>query len=173
MKNEDKAVRQKYRENLAMLDFRRAREFAQHLLKKGWHKHEAYRRGAGLMHQTAYTTAFVVTYWRPFSNSRGWKPLDIDTLDLTQEERTLHDALGNLRNQVHAHTDHNRHDREPWVGAEGSCPINVITAPAYHLSKEHLEGAVKLLDKLIGHFSTRRVITPSRTNAPSKDGRAG
>ena len=96
MKTEDKAARQVYRENLAVMDFRRAREFAQRLLKRGWHKHEAYRRGASLMNQTAFTTAFVVTYWRPFFQSRGWKPLDIATVALAPEKRALHDELGKL-----------------------------------------------------------------------------
>jgi hypothetical protein len=158
MKNEDETVRQKYREHLAVLDFHRVREYAQHMLKKGWHTHEMHRRGASVMQQTAFTTALVVTYCRPFNRGVGWKKLDIGGVDLSPDDLALHEELKVLRNEVHAHTDHVRHDRAPWVGAKGSRPIHVITAPPYHLTKDQLERIVVLLNKLIGHFSPSRVI---------------
>jgi len=166
VKNEDKAVRQKYREGLALQDFRLAREIAQHLLKKGWHEHGTRRRGSSLMQQTAFTTALVVTYCRPFNRGDGWEKLDIGSVDLSPDDLALHEELKVLRNEVHAHTDHVRHDREPWAGAKRSRPINVITSPPYYLTKVQLEGAVAILDKLIEHFSTPRVI--KRQVAPDK-----
>jgi len=161
MKNEDKAVRQEYRIQLAGGDFQLAREIALHLLKKGWHDHEINRRGASRMQQTAYTTAFVVTYNRPFTSGHGWDRLPIGEVDLTPEERALHRELKDLRDQVHAHTDHEKHDQRVWSREEGGRQFVITTTPPYHLSKKQLETAVVIIDKLTLHFcpASRRETT--------------
>lgn len=152
MKTSDPTERQKYRQNLACSDFRLAKEFAQHLIKKKWHKPEWRVRPTTRIHQTAYTTAFVVTYCRPFTRGEGWKILDIEAVDLTPEERSLHEKLLDLRHKVHAHTDHEKHDQQPWKAAEGSQPLYIITEPAMNLSLDQLERAVALLNKLLQFF---------------------
>jgi hypothetical protein len=158
MKDEDETVRQRYRVRLASRDFMLAKQLALHLLKKGHHKPYHQLRGASQLHQTAYTTAFVVIYNRPFSGSRGWKPLKIEEANLSPEELLLHIELRDLRNEVHAHTDHQHHDRQPWKPPREGREINIITEPPYHLSKQQLENALLVLDKLKLHYCPPKVI---------------
>jgi hypothetical protein len=159
MENEDETEKQRHRIELACQDFALAKEIALHLLKKGWHEHHVKRRGASRMQQTAFTTAFVVTYWRPFSGTRGgWKPLDTTGMDLTDNERDLHEQLHGLRDQVHAHTDRGRHDRRLWVAPQSGREFILRSEPPYHLSKMQLESAVVILDKLKLHFCLPPVI---------------
>jgi hypothetical protein len=168
MKTTDPSERQRHRQNLACQDFRLAKDFAQHLIKKKWHKSEWTVRPTTRIHQTAYTTAFVVTYCRPFTRGEGWKILNIDTVGLTAEERSLHKDLLDLRHKVHAHTDHEKHDRELWTSKESGKPFYIISRPPMHLDRDQLERSVLLIDKLIEFFHPPLLVNfPSAQSAGS------
>ena len=155
MKNDDKEARRKYRFQLANDDFDLAKEIAQHLLDNHWYHNKYLREGSARMQQTAFTTAFVVTYNRPFTRGNGWDKLPYKELEASfaPEEKQLHKDLKDLRDKVHAHTDHEGHDRRLWPGRFGQPMFTMVNAPPYHLTKDQLEVAIEMLDKFKLYFS--------------------
>ena len=94
---------------------------------------------AEYLHQTAYTTAFVVAYGRPFTESRSWPKIPTRLLRLTQDERALHDRLLELRNTVYAHSDVGaRNLRKLTMLGE---PFTIQRAPSMHLELRELQFA--------------------------------
>lgn len=90
---------------VAQDDLRQAAYFAEYLLKKGWHFQPWEKRWTTYMQQSAFTTALVVAYARPFTESRGWPKLPKRLVTYTAEQKMLHQRVLALRNEVYAHTD--------------------------------------------------------------------
>jgi len=138
-----------HRYRVAAADFRSAIEFAEHLLEKSWHKNEWHLRGKAYMHQTAYVTAFIVTYMRPFTASQepNWPAFPIKPAGLSEDEKSLHKRLKVLRNEVYAHTDSVHHDYQPMVirGAQSA----LISRPQFRLTQEELVLAIGMLRRFI------------------------
>lgn len=143
------------------LDFRAARDCAWHLLKKGWHASPYERRGSIYMQQSAFVTALVVGYARPFTKSYGWPDLPQEYHPGAQGHQQLHDRLMNLRHQVYAHSDSQHHHVEPVpIGTERIAEI--IGEPYRRLTKAECEEFVSMttgiLDRLSPQLKQMRII---------------
>src|SRR4051812_25471137 len=75
------------------------------IIKKGWHFAPGERRGSIYEQQTAFTTALVVAYSRPFSNSHGWPKFPPALMRFDQGELDLHKSIIKRRNSIFAHSD--------------------------------------------------------------------
>jgi hypothetical protein len=85
-------------------------EFAQYcagvLLKKGWHAQPWEKRGTIYQQQSAFTSALVTAYARPFTRSKGWPKFPSDLLAVYNSlEIVLHNKLIELRHTIYAHSD--------------------------------------------------------------------
>ena len=63
------------------------------LIKKGWHAKPWQRRGSVYAQQSAYVTAFVVAYARPFTQSHGWPKFPSELMLFTDKELELHGQI--------------------------------------------------------------------------------
>lgn len=91
--------------HVALQDLRQAAFFADHLLTRGWHFEPWEAHWRTYNHQTAYMTAMVVAYCRPFTPSRGWPKFPAKLLRLDAAQKQMHARLLDLRNEVYAHSD--------------------------------------------------------------------
>ena len=70
-----------------------------------------------LIIQRALITAAIVSYARPFSGNRNHEKAEatppLSSLNLTAEERVLHDRLCKIRNQAIAHSDFEMNPSRP------------------------------------------------------------
>lgn len=92
------------------LDLKEARKFAAYILKKGWPNQKR-----ELAH-TAFNTALIVSYARPFGVRRDLErqresPLDKHIADvlIEKEEIALHEQIKEMRNESFAHSDARSH----------------------------------------------------------------
>ncbi len=139
---------------VSALDFGLARQYAAHLLKKGWHSAPYERRGSIYMQQTAFTTALVVSYARPFKGSRGWPPFPKEFWQYDQTQSALHEHLIGLRDQVCAHSDSSRYTVKPWrIDADSLTDIQSV--PFLRLSKEECELVVSMINGIHRLLSPR------------------
>jgi hypothetical protein len=113
--NATHSKRQLYeRLHVSSLDLGLARQYAAHLLKKGWHSAPYERRGSIYMQQSAFTTSLVVSYARPFKKCRGWPPFPEEFWQYDQGQNELHAHLIGLRDQVYAHSDSSQYTVKPF-----------------------------------------------------------
>lgn len=92
---------------IASNDLAHAAQFAQAILKRGLH---SLTEEPDRYLLAGMTTALVVAYWRSFTSNRGTaeavKSLPEASLgEFTDEEKQLHQRVGNLRNTAFAHSD--------------------------------------------------------------------
>lgn len=83
------------------------------LLKKGWHHKMLERRGTIFQQQTAFTSALVVAYARPFTKSRGWPQFPSELKDFDLRETALHEHMLEMRHTIYAHSDSKHHTLRP------------------------------------------------------------
>lgn len=82
-------------------DLRQAASYATYLLKKGWHSEETEVRKAAYLQQSAFTTALVMAYTRPFTQTRSGSTLNGRTRSgFTDEQKQLHRKMGALRDHL-------------------------------------------------------------------------
>lgn len=91
-------------------DFRQAKEFAQHILKRKWQQEINETPVQSLEHR-AFNTSLIVSYARPFHNNKTLKGAPESSLRnqvtevLNEAEVKLHDRILGLRDTVIAHSD--------------------------------------------------------------------
>jgi len=127
----------------AQEDLRQAAFFAAHLLKKGWHFEPWQRRWSTYMQQSAYTTALVIAYARPFTESRGWPKFPKKLIRLDQNQKKLHIDILKLRNSIYAHSDAEVRNIRPYK-INGQ-PSAIERLPSMRLSKEDTELLLKMI----------------------------
>lgn len=154
------------------------------LLKNGWHHKPWERRGTIYLQQSAFTSALVTAYARPFTTSKGWPPFPLELMNFDVEETALHKRMLELRHSIYAHSD-SRHYKVVPVRAEGfssdilSAPWLLITAQEGALLQKmimKLQAAIELKTKelvpdvlqkprsvRIHKSSTRTTMRPKRT----------
>lgn len=100
------------------------------LLKKGWHCQPWERRGTIYQQQSAFTSALVIAYARPFTKSKGWPhfPSELKAFDL--EESAMHKHIMELRHTIYAHSDSKHYAVIPWRTEAFS--TDILTAPWPH-----------------------------------------
>lgn len=154
MSGESLDAKQKLYERLyvAAVDLGLARQYAQHLLTMGWHSAPYERRGSIYMQQSAFVTALVVSYARPFTQSRGWPKLPLDPLYHDQSYLGLHDRLISLRHECYAHSDSKHFKVQPWR-IDSQTLTDVYGAPFRRLSKEECEQLLVMIDDVLARLS--------------------
>lgn len=91
-------------------DFRQAKEFAEHILRRKWQQNLNETPVQSLEHK-AFNTSLIVSYARPFHNNKTLKgapasSLRKQTLEVLNEaEVELHDRILIMRDTVIAHSD--------------------------------------------------------------------
>jgi hypothetical protein len=91
-------------------DFRQAKEFAEHILKRKWQQDLDETPVQSLEHR-AFNTSLIVSYARPFHNNKTLKDAPKSSLRkqavevLNEAEIELHDRILRLRDTVVAHSD--------------------------------------------------------------------
>jgi hypothetical protein len=124
-----------------------ARQYAQHLLKKGWHSAPWERRGSIYMQQSAFVTALVVSYARAFTKSYGWPSLPERFLPEDQGTLAMHKRVMSLRNEVYAHSDSKHHKVQPWrINSEAL--TDVRGAPTLRFTKDECEQITEFIDEI-------------------------
>jgi len=150
---------------VSVQDLGMARQYAEMLLKKGWHSAPWERRGSVYMQQSAFTTALVVCYGRPFTNSKGWPSFPTALLKLTASQAELHFKLLNLRHQVYAHSDSCRYEIELLHNSVGG-EFDIVGAPFRKLEKGECQGIVEVTTKAMKNARTEmRRLRPSVSKA--------
>lgn len=124
-----------------------ARECAVYLLKNGWHYKPWEKRGGIYFRQSAFTTALIVAYARPFTQSRGWPKISKGLIAFARDERELHERMLLLRNQVYAHSDSAQYSIRPWSG--GGLETDIVGAPFRSLEAKEVSALVDMIDKLL------------------------
>jgi hypothetical protein len=139
---------------VAAEDLGLARQYAQHLLKKGWHSAPWERRGSIYMQQSAFVTALVVSYARAFTRSRGWPKLPDGFLPEDQAATELHEWLIGLRHEGYAHSDSKHYEVQPWR-IDSEALTDIYGAPFRRFTKEECELVILLVDGILKRLSTR------------------
>lgn len=141
--------RQKLYERLsvAATDLYLAREYAQFLLRKGWHAAPWERRGSIYMQQSAFVMALVVSYARPFTKSFGWPPLPKNFVPTDPEATGLHTRLISLRHEVYAHSDSKHHKVQPWR-IDSETLTDIVGAPIWRITKSESILITELIDEI-------------------------
>jgi len=128
---------------VAQEDFRQAASFAKFILKNGWHFKPWEKRRMTYMKQSAYTTALVVSYARPFTESRGWPRIPRRLVPYNQEQKALHKRILTLRNDVYAHTDVEKRDVRPFKIYGQPSAIEML--PQMRFTKEETERIIQMI----------------------------
>lgn len=123
------------------------------LMKKGWHYMPWERRGSIYEQQSAFTSAFVVAYARPFNTSFGWPKFPAELILFDQDEQVLHDLIITLRNSVFAHSDSKSYSVRPWR-AEGFA-TDIIGQPVFRITSDQGAALRVMIGKLQQAIQTR------------------
>ena len=132
--------------HVSSLDF----EFAEYcvgvILKKGWHYQPWEKRGTIYLQQSAFMSAFVIAYARPFTKSRGWPKFPPQLMEFDGDENILHDHMIELRNTVYAHSDSSNYSVTLW--RSGKFSTDIVGAPALRISAEEAALLKQMINKL-------------------------
>ncbi|ORE84963.1 hypothetical protein ATO7_16444 [Oceanococcus atlanticus] len=129
---------------VAQLDLSHAAFFADQLRVKGWHFEPWEVHWKKYLHQAAYVTSLVVSYGRPFTESRSWAKFPKRILrGLNQQQKELHGRLLTLRNEVYAHTDVQARKIRP-ITIEGK-PSAIEVLPSMRFSDTELQEIRELI----------------------------
>ena len=123
------------------------------LLQKGWHGQPWERRGTIYQQQSAFTSALITAYGRPFTTSKGWPEIPRKLIPYDAEQMTLHRRLLDLRNKVYAHSDSESFSVRPWRSADFETTI--IGAPPLRISKEDVDQFLAMTQSLHVSLSKR------------------
>lgn len=126
-------------------DFASAKSYALHLLKKGWHSAPYQRRGTIYMQQSAFTTALIVSYARPFTKGKGWPMFPEKLVQFNAQEALMHQRILDLRHQVYAHSDSASYSIRPFKIGDNAY-TDVVGAPFLLLKKEECDLIVGMID---------------------------
>lgn len=129
-------------------DFGLALQFAQYLLKKGWHSAPYERRGRIYLQQAAFTTSVVVSYSRPFTRGKGWPQFPSELWPYGPEKMQVHKLVLILRRQVYAHSDSSRHSIRPFQVGEHR--IEVVGTPFLRLCASECAAIVGMINSIQG-----------------------
>lgn len=140
-----------------------SRKCATYLLKKKWRHGQSHRKESVYFQQSVYTTAFVVSYARPFTNCYGFpKSCSSSFIKYCVLEegdsagRVLHDYFIQLRDKIYAHTDSTHHalrltshvyDDDVTIGDIETIPDLCVTADKLTSFNEMTENMIHNLSE--------------------------
>jgi len=137
-------------------DLREAKATISEILESGLRRPHSERPSPLLM---ALTTALVVSYARPFVNSRGGSEIADRTVPgsllrtLTSKQRKLHDSVVEMRNREVAHSDADVLELMLELFPEGDGAISRVTRDP--LLKADLRALDRIIDKLTDAIELR------------------
>jgi hypothetical protein len=108
------------------------------------------------MRQSAFTTALILSYGRPFTHSNGWPKLPAYVLKMSDAQLALHFKLIKLRNQGDAHSDSAGFTTRPVHNFEGT-HFDIIGVPFRKLDREDCQQVVTITTKLITNIKRKLV----------------
>lgn len=129
--------------------------YGSHLLKKGWHFEpwDKKIRWPTYIQQAAFTTSLIISYSRPFTESRGWPKFPKKLIQHNEEQKALHKKIMNLRNEVYAHSDFNKQEVRP-IKILGQATA-IIRQPSIKLSKEEVTMLLNMSSQTIKSIDIR------------------
>jgi hypothetical protein len=135
------------------IDLNRARNFAAHILAKGWSNNKR-----SLVHD-AFNIALIVSYVKPFSSRRDLEERSESRLDdqveitnvLNEEERKLHGRIKELRNRSFAHSDARSVLIKDFDYSRDIC----FFKGELNLVRKEVELLKKMIDKWINYLDDR------------------
>ena len=131
---------------VSMCDLEHASSCASHLLKKGWHNAPWERRGSIYFQQSAFTSAMVNAYGRPFTSFKDkWEEHLLQLLQYSEAQLVLHKTLIDLRNQVCAHSDTRLVSIMPWRAEDFE--TDIITQTFLRVSKPDCQQVVEVVSR--------------------------
>ena len=137
-------------------DLRQAWFFAAHILKKGWHYEPWEKRWSVYMQQTAYTTALVTAYSRPFTESRGRSKFPKRLLSaFNPKQQQLHDRILSLRNLIYAHSEVGSRAIHP-ISLDGY-PTAIEFLPAMRLTREEITELQTMISAVRASIKVRKM----------------
>lgn len=116
------------------------------LLKKGWHHKPWERRGNIYNQQSAFTSALVIAYARPFTKSKGWPHFPSELKDFDPKQKALHEHMIEMRHTIYAHSDSKHYTVKPWRNKKFS--TDIVGAPWPRITA----GEAALLKKMINNL---------------------
>jgi len=143
--------------DIALFDFREARDFAEYILRERLHDVKSSIAKAKLAHR-AFNTSMIVSYIRPFQGNDepdGTKVrLSAVAISLNETERVLHEEVRNKRNKVFAHSEWLSHEFE-GINFDGL--IRIYKPASDPLTIEKTELLLGMIGKWIKHIKSLRV----------------
>ena len=119
---------------VSTLDLSAAASSLSLIRKKGWHHLPWEKRGTVYQQQAAHTTAFIVSYARPFNTSFGWPKFPPHLIPFSPEQWLLHKEVIELRNSVVAHSDSKSYSIRPWRSK--TLTTDIVGAPALRITSD-------------------------------------
>lgn len=93
----------------ALQELNRAHKFLSYLIKNKMHN--PFPRGKNKsIQQEAFTISFIITYAKPFTNNNGFGMISFKPNEFSNEQKTVHMEIMELRKKAFAHTDSEMHD---------------------------------------------------------------
>jgi len=126
-------------------DFRMAKQYTEHLLKKVWHSAPFELRGSIYMQQSAFTTSLIVSYARPFTRSKGWPALPSEFVVYSEEQQQLHHKIMDLRHKVYAHSDSEKYSIRPYKIDDGVL-TDIVGEPFRKLTSDECSLLLSMID---------------------------
>jgi hypothetical protein len=135
---------------VSLEDFRYASSYAGFILKKHWHFYPWEKRESIYVQQSAFTSALIVSYSRPFTVGYGYDlPDPSGRLPLPSSydaaEKETHEEILKLRNQVFAHSDGSHYEVKPVLISGAASAI--IGAPFFRLAADEVRQLRGMIEK--------------------------
>ena len=164
----ERAIKVLPRMRVDRIDLIRARNFAAHILKKGWSN-----KKTSLVHD-AFNIALIVSYVKPFSSRRDLEERSESRLDdqvemtnvLNDEERKLHGRIKELRNRSFAHSDARSVLIQGFDYSKDFCFMKL----ELNLTREEVELLKKMIDKWIKYLDHQISVTKPSAFLIAPDG---
>lgn len=129
-----------------------ARQCASHIRKKGWFR-SPWSRGTIYFQQSAYVTALIVSYARPFSIGRSGLHFPKRLIPYNEGQMELHRNFLDRRNKVYAHSDSDKWDIRPWRSADFETTI--VGQPWLIVGKEEIDLFLEMTTGLLAAIANR------------------
>lgn len=132
--------------HVSSLDLGFAQYCVEVILKKGWHYRPWEKRATIYLQQSAFMSALVTAYARPFTKSYGWPPFPRELKQFNRKEDAFHDRVIELRNTVYAHSDSKNYLVRPWRSERFS--TDIVRTPELRMSADEAVLLKQMIDKL-------------------------
>jgi len=133
-------------------DIKQARAYAELIVKKNWFK-MPWSRGKQYFHQSAYVTALIVSYARPFAQGRNGYTFPRRLVPYDDTEWTIHERLLEQRNKIYAHSDLEKWNIRPWKS--GNFDTVIIGQPAHYISREDIDVFIPMTSNIMSAIALR------------------